>query len=435
MKIIKTFKKYGVIGVLIKTLKKFIYLFCRLFNKAYNFAERLDRKWINVITEKQNEERKKKLEAEYRYIEWLCQNKKYKKVFVFYPYSEWYMVIFQRSQQIALALSKREDTLFLFCSANCHLDSIDGLYEKINDNLYLITDYNFVKNLPMDNRVIHFYSTDIISDYSEFEEAFKRGDQVLYEYIDEIHEDITKGISKDYLMKHQKALADERVSVIASADKLLNDVKKVRSKNFALATNGVNIEDFTVTSPEIPENLREVKEKYKKVICYYGALAVWFDYELLKKCAKAYPDYAFVLIGIKYDETIDKSHVLEMENVIYLGKVQYKNLINYTKHVDLLTIPFLINEITESTSPVKLFEYMATQVPILTTGMKECRKYESVIIGEDHDDYIKKIDSTINLINDKDYLEKEMKDAKNNTWEAKSETIFNLLNENGYEKQ
>ena len=77
MKIIKTFKKYGIIGVLIKTLKKFVYLFCRLFNKAYNFTERLDRKWTNVITEKQNEERKKRLEEEYKYIEWLCQNKKY----------------------------------------------------------------------------------------------------------------------------------------------------------------------------------------------------------------------------------------------------------------------------------------------------------------------------------------------------------------------
>lgn len=430
MRIVRAFKKYGFWGLLIKLLKKIVYRIYREINRFYFWLDRLDEKRIKKIKEKQ----KKKMEGDYKFIQDLCMKKSYKKVFVFYPYSEWHMVIFQRSQQIALALSKRKDVLYLFCTANCYLDKIEGLYEKINDNLYLITDYDFVKKLPLKNRVIHFYSTDIMSKYSEFEEAFGRGDQVLYEYIDEIHEDITKEVSKEYLLKHKKALKDERVHVIASADKLYNDVEQVRSKNYALATNGVNIDDFISSSNEMPEKLVEIKKKYKKVICYYGALAVWFDYELLRKCAEAYPDYAFILIGIKYDESIDKSQVLELENVIYIGKVQYKHLIDYTRHVDLLTIPFLVNEITESTSPVKLFEYMATQVPILTTAMKECKKYESVIIGENHDDYVKKIDSTMNLINDKKYLETEMKDAKNNTWEAKSKTIFGLLNKNGYGK-
>ncbi|MBE6643393.1 MAG: glycosyltransferase family 1 protein [Ruminococcaceae bacterium] len=424
MRIVKAFKKHGFVGVFIKVLKKIVYRFFKWMHSLYFAIDRWDERHIKKLAEK----KKKKIQGEYKHIETLCKNKKYKKVFVFYPYSEWYMVIFQRSQQMALALSKHDDVLFLFCTANCHLDHIEGLYEKINDNLYLITDYDFVKSLDMDNRIIHFYSTDTVSDYSEFEKAFERGDKVLYEYIDEIHEDITKEVSKEYLLKHQKALKDERVSVIASADKLYNDVKSVRSKNFALATNGVNIDDFISENTEIPEKLVPIKEKYKKIICYYGALAVWFDYELLKKCALAYPDYAFILIGIKYDEAIDKSGILDIENVIYIGKVQYNQLINYTKHVDLLTIPFLVNEITESTSPVKLFEYMATQKPILTTAMKECKKYESVIIGEDHDDYVRKIDSTIALINDKEYLEKEMEDAKDNTWLAKSDTVLELLN-------
>lgn len=423
MRIIKAFKKYGLCGVLLKGAKKIVYRIYRVVYKFYFWIDRLDQKQISAMKEKQ----KKKIAGEYNFIKKLCEKKCYKKIFVFYPYSEWHMVIFQRSQQIALALSKRDDILYLFCSANCYLDKIEGLYEKINENLYLITDYDFVKSLPLDNRVIHFYSTDIISKYSEFEEAFNRGDKVLYEYIDEIHEDITKEISTDYLLKHKKALKDERVYVIASADKLYNDVKSVRDKNYALATNGVNIEDFISVSPEMPEEIKKIKSEYKKIVCYYGALAVWFDYELLKKCAEAYPDYAFILIGIKYDESIDNSRVLEMKNVIYIGKVQYNKLIDYTRYVDLLTIPFLVNEITESTSPVKLFEYMATQVPILTTGMKECRKYSSVIIGEDHDDYINKIDSTIELINDPEYLKCEMSDAQNNTWEAKSNTIIDLI--------
>lgn len=426
MRLVKAFKKYGFVGVLIKVVKKIFYLFCRLFSRIYILSDNIDRSYLEKLKVK----RRKQKKGDYRFIEELCLNPKYKHVFVFYPYSEWYMVIFQRSQQIALALSKRDDVLYLFCSANCQLDNIDGLYEKINDNLYLITDYEFVKDLPINNRVLHLYSTDTLSTYYDVEEALTRGDRILYEYIDEIHEDITNGVSEEYLSKHKRILENERISVIASADKLYNDVSKVRKSNFALATNGVNIDDFICDVEYIPEDLKTIKEKYKKVICYYGALASWFDYELLKKCAKAYPNYAFILIGIKYDESFNNSGISDFENIIYVGKVQYQKLITYTRFVDLLTIPFLLNEITESTSPVKLFEYMATQVPILTTAMKECKKYKSVIIGEDHDDYIKKIETTIALMDDENYLKSEMEDAKANTWFAKSETIFDLVSNN-----
>ena len=70
---------------------------------------------------------------------------------------------------------------------------------------------------------------------------------------------------------------------------------------------------------------------------------------------------------------------------------------------------------------------MATNIPILTTNMQECRKYKSVIIGTDHNDFINKIDSTINLINDSKYLELEMKEALENTWKKKANIIINLL--------
>lgn len=414
---INAIKKYGIIGIILKVLKKVMYrvfrFFDRIDSKYQNFRQKLVKKFNN---------------REYAYIEKLCKNQQYKSVYVFYPYSEWNLPVFQRPQQIALSMSKRDDILYIFCSANYNFDNITGLYRKINKNLYLVTDYEFIKNLDIKNRVIHLYSTDIVSKYDEVEEALKRKDKVLYEYIDEIHESITNSAPEYYLEKHKKILKNEKVHVIATADKLLNDVKKVRKKNFALSTNGVNIDDFITDSEELDLRLLEIKEKYDKVICYYGSLAVWFDYELVAKCAKKYPNYAFVLIGIEYDASLKDSKVLNNKNVIYLGKINYNELINFTKDVDLLTIPFLINEVTESTSPVKLFEYMATQKPILTTDMKECRKYKSVLIGKNHEDYIKKVKEAIELNEDTKYKELEMKEALDNTWDSKSEIIINLLN-------
>lgn len=415
-RISKIIKKYGLIGLILKIIKKVLY-------RIFRFFDRMDNKFQN----QRNKIIKRFHNKDYIFIENLCKDSKYKNVYVFYPYSEWNLPVFQRPQQIALSLAKRKDILYIFCSANYNYDNIEGLYRKINKNLYLVTDYEFIKNIDINNRVIHLYSTDIVSKYDEVENAINRGDKVLYEYIDEIHESITNSAPEYYLEKHKKVLKNEKVYIIATADKLLNDVKKVRNKNYALSTNGVNIDDFIPTTHQVDYRIKEIKEKYEKIICYYGSLAVWFDYELLKKCAKKYPKYAFVLIGIEYDSSLKDSKILNNKNVIYLGKINYSELINLTKDVDLLTIPFLINEVTESTSPVKLFEYMATKKPILTTAMKECKKYKSVIIGENHNDFIKKIDSTIELINDDKYIELEIKEAEENTWDSKSETIIDLL--------
>ena len=188
------------------------------------------------------------------------------------------------------------------------------------------------------------------------------------------------------------------------------------------------MEDFQIPDDaKIPKKIESIRNKYDKILCYYGALAKWFDYDLLDKIAQAYPNYAIILIGIEYDDSLKNSNVLDNANIFFIGKVDYNDLILYSSNVDLLMIPFLINEITESTSPVKLFEYMATKKPILTTAMKECKKYKSVNIANSHDEFIEKIPEVIKLSDDKSYLQLLLNEAEQNTWISKANSILDLL--------
>ena len=417
-KISNTIKSYGFVGVIVKAFK---IIFWKCFHR---FA---------VIEEKIYKKRKmkpilKNIKAKRKYLKKKIMNRKYENIYVFYPYAEWNLPIFQRPHQIALELSKNDKNLYLFCTVNRLYDKVD-IYEIINDNLIVTTEYDYIMNLKTNKRILHLYSTDTVSKYQEIEEAYNKGNKILYEYIDEIHEEITHSLPKDYLRKHKKILKNENFYIVTTADKLYKDALKYRKTKVALATNGVNINDFIACNFKIPKDLKSIKDKYEKVILYYGALAVWFDYNLLKKAAKKYPNYAFVLIGMIYDDAFKKSKVEKIDNVIYLGKVNYYDLVKYSKNSDLLTIPFLVNEITESTSPVKLFEYMATQVPILTTDMNECRKYKTVMIGKTHEEFIDMIPKAINKIKDKDYLSEEMKEANDNTWAKKVEEIEKLIEE------
>ena len=58
--------------------------------------------------------------------------------------------------------------------------------------------------MKIKNKVVHLYSTDVISKYSLVEKCLKNGDKVLYEYIDEIHESITGDIPNSFYQKHKK---------------------------------------------------------------------------------------------------------------------------------------------------------------------------------------------------------------------------------------
>ena len=90
-------------------------------------------------------------------------------------------------------------------------------------------------------------------------------------------------------------------------------------------------------------------------------------------------------------------------------------------------IPFVVNEITEATSPVKLFEYMALGKPIVTTALPECRKYESPLVSDSHEDFINNIKKAAELENSKEYIELLRKEGNQNTWRQKAKDIKELI--------
>ena len=100
---------------------------------------------------------------------------------------------------------------------------------------------------------------------------------------------------------------------------------------------------------------------------------------------------------------------------------------NYARCADILTIPFLINDITRATSPVKIFEYMALQKPIVTTDMNECRKYRSVLIGHDHEEFLAQLDHALALRQDTAYRALLAHEAEANDWSHKAAAIIEML--------
>lgn len=363
----------------------------------------------------------------------ILNNNKNKKVIVFYPFFDFNMPNFQRFQQLAIALGNQDDAIFFYCTPNNIYDNVYG-FDKKNENLYLTNQYKLLIEYKIKNRAMFFVSTDTRSTLKDVKDAELRGDCVIYDYVDEIHSDIIGKFSKDIIDKHEYIMNNSNIIALVTADKLLQDVLNYRNENVLLVSNGVRVEDFIIDEDdkfkdEKFDKLTEFKKTKKITICYYGALAKWFDYELVKYIAED-KNIGIVLIGIDYDKTLASSGIDKYNNILYLGAVEYSKLKYYANNVDILTIPFVINEITNATSPVKLFEYMALKKPIITTDLAECRKYKSVKIAKDYEDFKDNIYNLSNLTQTEKYEYKNIlfKEANDNSWEIKAQQIIDYLN-------
>ena len=170
---------------------------------------------------------------------------------------------------------------------------------------------------------------------------------IWYDVLDRI--DFFSQYDEDYLRRHNN-LVKTAEFVSYTADNL-HDYVKTR-EDAVLIPNAVNKEDFEIENDRTIEALEEIKDK--KIVGYFGAIEEWFDSELIESLAKEEENYEIVLIG---QVGIDINHLNKYKNIKFMGKIPHNELKYYCKYFDVFIIPFKVNDLTNSVSPIKLFQY------------------------------------------------------------------------------
>ncbi len=408
------FKKYGFIG------------FCKKCY-AYVVANYFDKVSLKVLLNK------KKYEKE---IQEILRLSSYDRIILWRSSFGYNVPLFQRPQHIANNLSRNK--CLVFYEVTTMTDKVKTL-KRFSNNLYLFNFNNVALNKILmqvlekakEPKYIQLYSTDWKLTSQNIEDYMSKGYGFIYEYIDDLSPELagTKDLPKNIVDKYEYVMTHDNVYVVVTAAALEEKVVERRGrKNLAFSSNGVDYDFFKSFDQNFSfdEDFKSVLLAGKSIMCYYGALAKWFDYELIRKINET-DRYSIVLFGIKYDESYDESGIEHLKNVYFMGPRDYKVLKNYANKCDIMTIPFQINQITEATSPVKIFEYMALHKPIVITDLRECRQYESVLIGKTHEEFIANLDKAMELKNDEKYLKLLDKEAKENDWSTKARAIIDLI--------
>jgi len=339
----------------------------------------------------------------------------------------WKAPLVQRRQHISIQAAQRGG--LALSGSLMHIDGV-RFWEKQAERLYLVNTQNTVLSRFLlhvaqksGNRcLVRIQSTDFLTTIPDIKRFHHEGMTILYEYIDPFSPLISVNIPDWLLQRHSFIIENDWIYIAVTSRQLWNEIPAGRKRCF-LSPNGVDIAHWKREGTVIPEKLIPIVGKGKPLVGYHGALAAWLDYDLLKYIA-ASNKFSIVLIGDCYDGSLKYSRLLDNENIYYIGHVIYADLPRYAHFYDIAIIPFLKNHLTDAVSPIKLFEYMAAGLPIVTTDIEECKFYKGCDIAYSYNDFLEKLQSSIFKKNDKSYQNLLQVETLENSWDARADTIF-----------
>lgn len=212
--------------------------------------------------------------------------------------------------------------------------------------------------------------------------------------------------------------------VVVSAEKLFESKEKF-NKNTFIIRHGTDWRHFRTALDESTKIPDEIANLPKPIIGFHGLLADWVDFELLKKTAEHYKNGSVVLIGKITVDAEKKIKILDgVPNIHFLGRKPYAELPAYCKGFDVALNPFEINELTLAANPLKVREYLAAGLQVVSTDIPEVRILENCLVGENHEDFINKIEFVLNNPKSKE----EISDGiKHESWDAKIDELREIM--------
>jgi glycosyltransferase involved in cell wall biosynthesis len=156
--------------------------------------------------------------------------------------------------------------------------------------------------------------------------------------------------------------------------------------------HGVDIEHFRRRETvELPLDLVEIPEPR---VGFFGALDDYLvDFDLLERVAAELPDVSLVLIG---DATCSMERFDKYPNVHLLGFRPYERIPAYGSGFDVALMPWLDNDWIKHANPIKMKEYLALGLAVVSTDFPEVERYSDVIrIASGEADFIDQIRLTL----------------------------------------
>ncbi len=185
----------------------------------------------------------------------------------------------------------------------------------------------------------------------------------------------------------------DRADLVVTTSEPLHVTKRVRRRDTLLVPHGVDYEHFAEAWRNPPETPKDIASITQPIFGFFGLIHHWIDRELIARVAALRPDYSFVLIG---DAKADVTALRERQNVHLLGRRSYDLLPAYCAAFRAGLLPFARNAMTRSVNPIKMMEYLAAGLPVVSTPLPSAERFLGpVAIASNAEEFASACDSAL----------------------------------------
>lgn len=356
-----------------------------------------------------------------------------KKKLLYIMHVSWYWIK-QRPHFLAVHLSNSFDTTILYPKSIRYIRSKSSVPENCQGVFqWPLSRFSFIKmlNQALYRRAVKqkLKNTDILwignpDDFEIISDLVPPSVKVVYDCMDDLCEfPGTNTFAVNKIISAEKQLINRADVLLASSQHLKSVLQRRHqtSKQIEVVNNAIDI-SFLKAEKTNPQIEYPAKKDFTDLL-YIGTISEWFNFPLLLKALNQFSSLRLILIGPKC------APIPEHNRIVHLGSKLHTELPAYMAQCDALVMPFVINDLILAVNPVKLYEYIVTDKPIITCYYAEIDPFGAFVFPYDSDEkffeYIEKLLS--GELQTQPEAER-IKFLNINTWAQRAAAVTGLLN-------
>jgi len=247
-------------------------------------------------------------------------------------------------------------------------------FKILNRNLTLFTPlfipfhFNFFIQ-----KINNFYISNTILNWSKY---FNFNDPIIINFVPNpitfsLMKNLNPSLKVYYMADDMTSGKSNRVDIekkiINNSDYIFYTSKNLKKKFSDLnkakfLSNGVNTIKFIKNFKK-----RAYNNKKSFNIGYVGAIRDILDEKLILNIAKKFYNDKIFLIG---PILFPFKKLKDQKNIILLGEKKHDEILSYLKNFHVGIIPYKVNSFTNSINPLKIYEYVSSGLPVVSTNIK-----------------------------------------------------------------
>ena len=263
--------------------------------------------------------------------------------------------------------------------------------------------------------------------YGYFTRDWLKPSMLIYDVFDDLDVISPTRRSRDALLKAERIMRSEVDLLTCSAHMLEMQInERFPSVPVCVIPNAVSEEFISLAGLNYSEKGgSDGEDDGSKGVGFLGTLEpAWFDTDLVMHLMREIPEQIFHLIGPVPDDV--RRRLEQFPNVKLYGMRDIPEALDILSRCRVAIIPFLKNAITDVVNPLKLYEYSAAGLPVITTATAEMKHYaSSAILVSSRDEWVREIREA--RTPDTEQRGRLHAFAQSNTWNIRARALLRCI--------